>query len=66
MFILFPKRKGIKIATRIIFEEMDYNLSADFIRGMIYFAARFGAITQSEQLALLEYVSEYQKEGELF
>ena len=64
MIILFPKRKGVKIATHIIFEEMK-NLKKGsgsstyfIVLGMIYFAARFGAITYDEQIALTEHLNE--------
>lgn len=56
--ILFPKRKGIKIATTIIFEEITAGTGASFIMGMLHFARRFGAITQEEQAALIQYIEE--------
>lgn len=59
MLILFPKDKnGIKIATRIIFEEIAAGAGYGFIMGMIYFASKFGAITYEEQLSLTEYLAE--------
>lgn len=58
MIILFPKRKGVKIATTLIFEEMRQGASYSFILGMIYFASKFGAITPKEQAALTEYLIE--------
>lgn len=58
MFILFPKRKGVKIATTIIFEEMSAGASYHYILGMIDFAKRFGAITKDEAQGLFEYLTE--------
>lgn len=58
MIILFPKRKGVKIATTIIFEEIQAGAGASFILGMIHFARRFGAITPQEQDALIQYLEE--------
>lgn len=56
MIILFPKRKGVKIATEIIFREISAGAGYGFIMGMIYFASKFGAITHKEQVALTEYL----------
>ena len=57
MIILFPKRKGVKIATTLIFKEMQQpQTDRAFILGMIHFAFAFGAITKSEQTALIEYL----------
>ena len=67
--ILFPKRKGVKIATTLIFKEMEDLTGSHkyfFVLGMIYFAAKFGAITYKEQIALTEHLNEkrsLQKEG---
>jgi hypothetical protein len=58
MFILFPKRKGVKIATTIIFEETSAGASYHYILGMIDFAKRFGAITKDEAQGLFEYLTE--------
>lgn len=58
MLILFPKRNGVKIATALIFKEIDTGASFHYILGMIDFAKRFGAITGAEAAALLEYVKE--------
>ena len=58
MLILFPKRKGVKIATTIIFEEMAEPHNPLFVLGMIYFAAKFGAITPAEQSALIQLYAE--------
>lgn len=63
MLILFPKRKGVKIATTIIFREMEVGAGYNFIMGMIYFARKFGAITHKEQVALTEYLIEMEKRG---
>ena len=57
MIILFPKKKGIKIATQIIFDEMRKGASTTYILGMLAFALRFGAITKKEQAAILEYLN---------
>lgn len=62
MIILFPKRKGIKIATTLIFEAIKERQDYLFILGMIYFAAKFGAITPKEQQALMQYLEESQGE----
>ena len=58
MIILFPKRKGVKIATSIIFQQIEEGAGYTFILGMIYFASKFGAITHKEQAALTEYLIE--------
>lgn len=58
MLILFPKRKGIKIATTLIFEEILAGAGYQFVMGMIYFAAKFGAITYEEQNSLVDYLIE--------
>lgn len=58
MVILFPKRKGVKIATTIIFQEIDKGASFHYLLGMVDFAASFGAITAKEQAALLEYIKQ--------
>ena len=58
MIILFPKRKGIKIATTLIFKEIKSGAGASFILGMIHFAFSFGAITEEEQKALIQYLEE--------
>ena len=58
MMILFPKRKGVKIATALIFEEIEAGASATFILGMIHFATKFGAINKQEQAALIQYLEE--------
>ena len=68
MIILFPKRKGAKIATTIISKELreaskirEASKSSSgyfFVLGMIYFAAKFGAITYKEQIALTDYLNE--------
>lgn len=58
MLILFPKRKGVKIATTLIFKEIEEGASYIFILGMIHFAAKFGAITYEEQVGLTDYLIE--------
>jgi len=61
MIILFPKRKGVKVATTIIFQEIENVKSSHsyfFALGQIYFAAKFGAITYKEQIALTEHLNE--------
>ena len=58
MIILFPRRKGIKIATTLIFKEIEGGAGTSFILGMIHFAFSFGAITRAEQQALIEYLEE--------
>lgn len=61
MFILFPKRKGAKIATTIIFEEMKNVKDSSgywLVLGMILFAAKFGAISYEEQVSLTQYLNE--------
>lgn len=57
MLILFPKSKGVKIATTIIFEEMARGAGYHYVLGMIGFARRFGAITAAEEKGLLEYLA---------
>ena len=61
MLILFPKKKGVKIATTIIFEEINAGTTPSFILGMIYFASKFGAITTEETKGLTEYL--WEREG---
>lgn len=56
MIILFPKRKGIKIATTIIFEAFEKGASATYLLGMIHFASAFGAITKKEEEILIQYI----------
>ena len=61
MYILFPKRKGVKIATKLIFEEMRQAKGKEgyfLILGMILFAAKFGAITYEEQVSLTQHLNE--------
>ena len=58
MLILFPKRKGVKIATTLIFEEMRNGAGYHFVLGMIYFAAKFGAITDEEAQGLIKHLEE--------
>jgi hypothetical protein len=61
MLILFPKRKGAKIATTIIFQEIkNVKDSAGYwyVLGMIFFAAKFGAISYDEQVSLTQYLNE--------
>ena len=58
MLILFPRRKGVKIATCLIFEAMRQGASYHYILGMIDFAADFGAITADEKKDLLIYLAE--------
>ena len=58
MLILFPKRKGIKIATTILFELIETHKDQTYIQGAIDFARAFGAITEKEQLALCDYLKE--------
>lgn len=64
MLILFPKRKGIKIATTIIFDAIKRKEDIKIILGMIYFASAFGAINSKEQQALMQYLKEYQERGQ--
>lgn len=52
------KQNGIKIATTIIFEEILQGASFQRVMGMIDFAREFGAITQEEQSALIQYLKE--------
>ena len=58
MLILFPKRKGVKIATTLIFKAMYAGASFHYMLGMIDFAKSFGAITEEEEKSLLEYLKE--------
>jgi hypothetical protein len=58
MLILFPKEKGVKIATTIIFQEMAAGAGFRYILGMIDFAWKFGAITPEERTALIQYLKE--------
>lgn len=58
MLILFPKKKGVKIATTIIFQAMQDELSYQHIMGMINFASQFGAITEEECKALIAHLNE--------
>lgn len=58
MLILFPKRKGVKIATTLIFEAIEEGHSFAHIFGMIDFASRFGAITDKERSALIQHLKE--------
>lgn len=58
MIILFPRRKGVKIATTLIFEAMERGESFRYVLGMIDFARKFGAITAAEAQALIEYLKE--------
>lgn len=58
MIILFPKRKGVKIATTLIFEQISKGAKFSYVLGMIDFARGFGAITEKEKKALLEYLRE--------
>ena len=57
MLILFPKRKGVKIATTIIFAAIERKESAAYIAGMIDYATEFKAITKAERTALLQYLN---------
>lgn len=52
------KHKGVKIATTIIFEEIMAGAGTQFILGMLHFARRFGAITEDENAALIQYLEE--------
>lgn len=58
MIILFPKKKGVKIATTLIFKEIAKGSHPLFILGMIYFANKIGAITEKEMSGLTEYLWE--------
>ena len=58
MLILFPKHKGVKIATTLIFQAIIDGASFHYIAGMIDFARSFGAITAAEEKALLDYIAE--------
>jgi hypothetical protein len=63
MIILFPKRKGVKIATTLIFKQIHKNASIPYVMGAIDFAKSFGAITEAEAQALTEHLLEEVKEG---
>ena len=52
------KENGVKIATTIIFREIAAGAGFHYVLGMIEFAEKFGAITQEESKALLEYLKE--------
>ena len=52
------KRNGVKIATTIIFEEIAAGAGIAYVLGMIDFAKRYGAITEAEQAALIQYLEE--------
>ena len=56
MIILFPKRKGVKIATTLIFDLMEKGASSDYLQGAIDFSFAFGAITAKEKQVLMEYL----------
>ena len=58
MIILFPKRKGVKIATTLIFEAIGAGRAYSFVQGAIWFASSFGAITKKEAQALTQYLDE--------
>ena len=58
MIILFPKRKGAKIATTILFQYLRNGAGFHYCLGAIDFAFAFGAITEKEKKALLEYLEE--------
>lgn len=58
MIILFPKHKGAKIATTLIFKEMAAGAGFHYILGMIGFAKSFGAITDEEAKILIQYLEE--------
>ena len=58
MIILFPKRKGVKIATAILFDYIRSGASFHYVLGAIDFAFSFGAITKEEKAALLQYLEE--------
>ena len=64
MIILFPKRKGVKVATSLIFEELERSTNLSFLLGMLHFAARFGAISQDEEIALYQHITEKFRERE--
>lgn len=51
----------IKKATTIIFEELQAGAGYHYILGMIDFARKFGAITQEEAQALVQYLEEREK-----
>jgi hypothetical protein len=61
MIILFPKRKGVKIATTIIFKEILSGKGQCYIQGMIDFAFAFGAITKEERKGLIEHLDERER-----
>ena len=58
MKLMRSKRNGIKIATTIIFEEIKQGASFQRVMGMLDFALSFGAITQAERAALIQYLEE--------
>lgn len=58
MIILFPRHKGVKIATTIIFRAMMDGAGFHYILGMIDFARKFGAITSKEEASILEHLNE--------
>lgn len=58
MIILFPKRKGIKIATTLIHKALLEGAAADYVKGMIGFALGFGAINAEEAEILTQYLEE--------
>lgn len=61
MIILFPKKKGVKIATALILEEISQGASYHYILGMIDFARKFKAISAQEARALIDYLQEGRK-----
>lgn len=58
MIILFPKRKGVKIAPTIIFKMMRKGAGFSYVLGAIDFAFEFGAITEKEKQGLIEHLVE--------
>lgn len=62
MIILFPKRKGVKIATAIIFRAIERKAGFNYIMGMLEFAHEFGAITGAERATLTQYLVESYKD----
>ena len=58
MLILFPKRKGVKIATTLIFDMMRKGAGFQYVLGAIDFAFAFGAITSQEKKALEQHLGE--------
>lgn len=56
--MLREKKDGIKIATTIIFEEIKKGAGREFVMGMLTFARRFGAITEEEESAIIQYLEE--------